>query len=776
MATPRRRALRSAVLFAAAAAAAAPATPSFLWSQSEGELRLKIAVRCASEREVAIGVDEFSLNCTGADGRKYALSFVLREDLAAEGSGCETTTGGEEECVLRKRDPHAWDALTVLADQRRLKGLMKKDWKGEFVNKGDETAEKDDEDDYFEGTPVQPLRTAGDFDRWIDKTMFGVLDVALPWCSKCRHTKEQFVRLAREMRKEAKYAYVDAREVRPARRLFEPECDYACPFYVWRKGEPPYRLNHDYEEDRMLDTIRSYSTPLVTQLDRQKAAAFRAKHKACAIATIRGDDPELLDLLRRVARQTRGLDSLPWGRIEHPDAPPGKGVITMYKHDADRETNYDGPMELEALSRWANVTRHPLLRPYSWAGRAEVDASGLPNAQLFVDEQEEDAADAVHAAAEAARALLGEAVFFRIGKDNTPMMEEFGWRGEVDGPRLGLASSFDNDKARRYCFSGSWSPEAVAEWARAAAAGTARRCFRSASSHEATLPTPGEVQSIIGSTLLDAVDAQRSTFVVFHKSYMLDGKLLMRELDMLAQVLRGVPDFVVAQMETGSNQFDKTLFGGTDGAHKQPVGFLLGRGATPIKFFPRRLTAETTLKWLRKNSPAVAEKWDNLLVAMAQAEKRAREEREQAVNAERKTREELAQYERVNVTGDGGVVKYIVEAGSGESSPAKGDRVRANYTATVLSTGVVWDSSNQRGESAEFVLGEQMFPDCWEEAVPTMVTGEKAVLLCSAEYGFKDIGNAPHIKPGASLRYDIELLSFESAAGDSDSASESDEL
>jgi len=83
--------------------------------------------------------------------------------------------------------------------------------------------------------------------------------------------------------------------------------------------------------------------------------------------------------------------------------------------------------------------------------------------------------------------------------------------------------------------------------------------------------------------------------------------------------------------------------------------------------------------------------------------------------------------------------------------------VRVHYHGT-LTDGTVFDSSVQRGQPAEFPLN-QVIP-CWTEGVQRMKVGEKARLVCPSEVAYGDRGAPPNIPGGATLIFDVELLSI----------------
>ncbi len=93
--------------------------------------------------------------------------------------------------------------------------------------------------------------------------------------------------------------------------------------------------------------------------------------------------------------------------------------------------------------------------------------------------------------------------------------------------------------------------------------------------------------------------------------------------------------------------------------------------------------------------------------------------------------------------------------GSGPS-PAATDTVKVNYRGTLMD-GTEFDSSYKRNEPAEFPLN-QVIP-CWTEGVQKMKVGGKSRLVCPANIAYGDEGRPPVIPGGATLVFEIELLS-----------------
>jgi FKBP-type peptidyl-prolyl cis-trans isomerase FkpA len=104
-----------------------------------------------------------------------------------------------------------------------------------------------------------------------------------------------------------------------------------------------------------------------------------------------------------------------------------------------------------------------------------------------------------------------------------------------------------------------------------------------------------------------------------------------------------------------------------------------------------------------------------------------------------------------------GFVITTLKPGTGPS-PVATDKVKVHYHGT-LTDGTVFDSSVDRGEAVTFPL-DKVIP-CWTQAVQQMKVGGKSRLVCPAELAYGDKGAPPRIKPGATLVFEVELLSIE---------------
>ncbi len=88
-------------------------------------------------------------------------------------------------------------------------------------------------------------------------------------------------------------------------------------------------------------------------------------------------------------------------------------------------------------------------------------------------------------------------------------------------------------------------------------------------------------------------------------------------------------------------------------------------------------------------------------------------------------------------------------------SPTRTNTVRVHYHGT-LRDGTVFDSSVDRG--APFVTKLTSVIPCWTEGVQKMRVGGKARLVCPSQIAYRDRGSPPHIKPGATIAFDVELI------------------
>lgn len=95
--------------------------------------------------------------------------------------------------------------------------------------------------------------------------------------------------------------------------------------------------------------------------------------------------------------------------------------------------------------------------------------------------------------------------------------------------------------------------------------------------------------------------------------------------------------------------------------------------------------------------------------------------------------------------------------GDGKTFPKTGDIVSIHYVAT-LEDGSVFDSSYDRGRPFVVEIGTGKVIQGWDEGVPLLSQGEKAILTTPPDLAYGDNGVPPLIPPNSTLIFEMELL------------------
>ena len=129
---------------------------------------------------------------------------------------------------------------------------------------------------------------------------------------------------------------------------------------------------------------------------------------------------------------------------------------------------------------------------------------------------------------------------------------------------------------------------------------------------------------------------------------------------------------------------------------------------------------------------------------------------EQARAAEDSTMREYIAKNKIKVAPTASGLYFISKkAGKGAQAVA-GQKVAVHYTGKLLD-GTKFDSSYDRNEPIEFMLGQGQVIPGWDEGIAMMREGEKAVLLIPSKLAYGERGNQV-IPPCAPLVFDVELV------------------
>ena len=103
-----------------------------------------------------------------------------------------------------------------------------------------------------------------------------------------------------------------------------------------------------------------------------------------------------------------------------------------------------------------------------------------------------------------------------------------------------------------------------------------------------------------------------------------------------------------------------------------------------------------------------------------------------------------------------GLILTVVQEGTG-AQPQIGDRVKVHYSGYLLN-GKKFDSSVDRDQPFEFVVGQHQVIPGWDEALQMMKVGEKVKIVLPSRIAYAERGAGADIPPYAPLMFEVELL------------------
>ena len=156
-----------------------------------------------------------------------------------------------------------------------------------------------------------------------------------------------------------------------------------------------------------------------------------------------------------------------------------------------------------------------------------------------------------------------------------------------------------------------------------------------------------------------------------------------------------------------------------------------------------------SLEILRVGSEAEA--WD--AVAAFETFKKGKEERLEKERKEQEAR--LASLSEGFEKTSSGLRYKIMESGNGDK-PSRGDQVSVHYKGALVD-GTVFDSSFERKQPIEFLLGEGQVIPGWDEGIQLLRVGDKARFILPPELAYGARGAGGVIPPNAVLVFDVSL-------------------
>jgi FKBP-type peptidyl-prolyl cis-trans isomerase FklB len=197
------------------------------------------------------------------------------------------------------------------------------------------------------------------------------------------------------------------------------------------------------------------------------------------------------------------------------------------------------------------------------------------------------------------------------------------------------------------------------------------------------------------------------------------------------------------------------------------VGMNIGKGvAGKLKQQPLEIDQAILLRGMKDalagGKMLLTEEEERTILTQLSLEARKKQEDQMKLAAEgnKKIGEE---YLAANKTKDGvvtlpsGLQYKILTQGTGPK-PTAADTVSCNYRGTLID-GTEFDSSYKRGRPASFALNQVIRG--WTEAMQLMPVGSKWQLFIPSDLAYGDPGRGPQIGPGATLIFEIELLSIQ---------------
>ena len=104
-------------------------------------------------------------------------------------------------------------------------------------------------------------------------------------------------------------------------------------------------------------------------------------------------------------------------------------------------------------------------------------------------------------------------------------------------------------------------------------------------------------------------------------------------------------------------------------------------------------------------------------------------------------------------------LKYLVLSKGTGARAELNKNVEVHYTGYLLN-GKVFDSSVERGDPIEFILGTGQVIPGWDEGIALMNVGDKLRLIIPSNLAYGEKGAGEVIPPNSTLIFDVQLISI----------------
>jgi FKBP-type peptidyl-prolyl cis-trans isomerase len=139
--------------------------------------------------------------------------------------------------------------------------------------------------------------------------------------------------------------------------------------------------------------------------------------------------------------------------------------------------------------------------------------------------------------------------------------------------------------------------------------------------------------------------------------------------------------------------------------------------------------------------------------------KKAEEAKQSAKQGEQGLIRKYLKDNNITVSPTASGLYYIEKTKGTGANPVNGQKVTVHYTGMLLD-GTKFDSSVDRNQPFEFVLGQGQVIKGWDEGIALMKKGGKARLVIPSAIAYGENGRMPTIPPSATLVFDVELIDF----------------